>query len=94
MKKIVFILMIIGLLFTLVFAVQASQLAYDLTWWTADGGGGFSQGEGYTLSATIGQVDAGTLQGGSYSLAGGFWSAAPSAPIEINYWIVLPLVIK
>jgi hypothetical protein len=53
-----------------------------------------SLGQGYTLSATIGQEDAGTLKGSSYTLAGGFWSAAPSEPIEINYRIVLPLVIK
>jgi hypothetical protein len=69
-------------------------LTYDLSWWTVDGGGGDSQGQGYTLSATIGQADAGTLQNGRYTLAGGFWSAAPSAPIEISYRFALPLVIK
>jgi hypothetical protein len=94
MKKIVLILLVICLLFMLAIAVQASQLAYDLTWWTIDGGGGVSQSQGYTLSATTGQPDAGTLQSSNYSLAGGFWSAAPSAPIVISYRIVLPLVLK
>jgi hypothetical protein len=49
---------------------------YDLTWSTVDGGGGSSAGGGYTLSATVGQPDAGTsLSGGGYTLAGGFWAS-------------------
>jgi hypothetical protein len=47
---------------------------YDLTWNSIDGGGGmFSAGGAYTLGETIGQADAGTMSGGSYTLNGGFW---------------------
>ncbi len=50
---------------------------YDLTWNTIDSGGQmFSTGNGYELGGTIGQADAGTLSGGSYSLQGGFWPAS------------------
>jgi len=48
---------------------------YDLSWNTIDGGGGTSAASGYTLTGTLGQPDAGTLSGGSYTLQGGFWSA-------------------
>ena len=42
-------------------------------------GGGTSTGGGFTVSGTIGQVDAGPiLTAGSYSLIGGFW-AFPTA---------------
>jgi len=50
---------------------------YDLTWWTIDGGGGTVTGNGYTLSGTAGQPDAGAaLTGGGYALTGGFWSGS------------------
>ena len=54
-------------------ALAQSGGGYDLTWWTADGGGGAASGGGYALNGTIGQPDAGALTGGGYSLAGGFW---------------------
>ena len=47
---------------------------YPKSWSTIDGGGGVSSGGDYTLSGTIGQPDAGTMSGGAYLLAGGFWS--------------------
>jgi hypothetical protein len=52
--------------------------AYDLSWNTLTGGGQTSATGGvYTLGGTTGQPDAGTLAGGAYSLAGGFWSGSP-----------------
>lgn len=56
--------------------------AYDLHWNTIDGGGGTNATGGvYELSATIGQPDAGSLNGGAFVLSGGFWSVAlPVAP--------------
>jgi hypothetical protein len=48
--------------------------SYLMDWFTIDGGGGTSAGGQYTLSGTIGQPDAGTLTGGSFTLRGGFWS--------------------
>ena len=54
--------------------VAQSGGTYDLTWNTIDGGGGmFSTGVTYSLGGTIGQADAGTMSGGTYTLNGGFW---------------------
>ncbi len=49
---------------------------YDLTWSTADAGGGASAGGAYALSGTLGQPDADAAQGGGYTLSGGFWAGA------------------
>ena len=64
---------------------------YDLTWWTADGGGGAASGGGYALNGTIGQPDAGALNGGGYTLAGGFWGGGAAAS-EHN--LFLPLILR
>jgi len=67
---------------------------YDLSWWTVDGGGttfSTSADGAYTLGGTIGQPDANVLQGGDYTLAGGFWTGG--AIIERNS-IYLPLVLR
>src|SRR5262245_16674970 len=43
---------------------------------TIDGGGtSISSGGRFALAGTIGQPDAGLMQGGVYTLGGGFWSA-------------------
>jgi hypothetical protein len=53
---------------------------FDLSWWTADGGGQTAtSGGNYTLGGTTGQADAGALGGGNYSLSGGFWNSAVAA---------------
>ena len=46
---------------------------FDLSWWTVDGGGEGSAGGPYILTGSAGQPDAGTLNGGPYSLSSGFW---------------------
>ena len=60
--------------------------SYSIDWFTIDGGGGTSTGGVYSVSGTIGQPDAGTPRGGSYTLAGGFWGIvfavqSPGAPL-------------
>lgn len=51
----------------------AAQLTID--WFTVDGGGALrTMGGAYTLSGTIGQFDAGIMNGGTFSLSGGFWT--------------------
>jgi hypothetical protein len=73
-------------------AVYAQTAGYSLPWWTSDGGGGDSSGGQYSLSATIGQPDAGALMGGRYLLNGGFWSGIGGAtPPQRVY---LPLTTK
>jgi hypothetical protein len=66
---------------------------YDLSWWTADGGGGtFSTGGDYTFGGTIGQPDAGLLTGGEYTLGGGFWGGGEvHRPI---YMVYLPTTMR
>jgi hypothetical protein len=50
---------------------------FGLSWWTLEGGGTTaSSGNDYSLSGTIGQSDTFVLNGGSYSLSGGFWNSS------------------
>ena len=54
----------------------ASAQSLEMDWHTVDTGGGTSSGGVYTLSGTVGQLDAGTLTGGPFTLEGGFWPGA------------------
>src|SRR5688572_20213850 len=65
---------------------------YDLSWSTVDGGGGtFSTGGSYSLGGTIGQHDAGSMSGGTYSLDGGFWGGvAGGSPIPTATATTIP----
>jgi len=48
---------------------------YSIGWYKISGGGGASAGGPYQISGAAGQSEAGAaLSGGSYSVAGGFWS--------------------
>lgn len=68
------------------------QHDYAILWWSA-GGGGTSSGGVYRLSGTTGQPDAGTLAGGPYTLAGGFWGAPGiTPPSELPFELYLPLI--
>ena len=70
-----------------------AQTEYDLSWWTADGGGVIlGTGEGYRLSGTAGQPDAGVVEGGGYTLAGGFWTGGEVS--AQSYRLYLPLVLR
>lgn len=56
--------------------------SYDLSWSTLDGGGyTFSTGGTYSLGGTIGQPEAGEMNGGVYALSGGFWTRSATAPL-------------
>ncbi|MBN1135398.1 MAG: hypothetical protein JXM73_02375 [Anaerolineae bacterium] len=83
----------LGIAVCLVLSLTAGVVAqegYDLSWWTADGGGQtFSTGGGYSLGGTIGQADAGLLSGSGYTLAAGFWSGGTAI-----YRVYLPLVFR
>ena len=94
MRKLLFLLLAVGVLFLLVGLVALAQGGYELSWWTVDGGGHtYSTGGGYELGSTIGQPDAGVLAGGGYTLGGGFWrGGAVSNPPE--YHIFLPLLLR
>jgi len=86
-----FLLIIISVMVLLVVPIAAAQSGdgYDLTWNTVDNGGEmFSVGGGYSMGSTIGQPDAGTLSGGGYTLAGGFWGGIA------QFNIFLPLILR
>ena len=66
------------------------EATYSLTWSTVDGGGEmYSVGGAYSLGSTVGQPDAGVLEGGDYSLVGGFWGGASA--VQRLY---LPLLLR
>jgi len=68
-------------------ARTASAQAYDISWFTVDGGGAtFLSGGPYTLGSTAGQPDAGPhMSGGTYGLDGGFWEGAdPDIDVSIT----------
>lgn len=56
-------------------SVAVDTSAYALVAWTAAPGGS-AQGGAFTLDATAGQKDAGTLSGGAFGLSGGYWQRA------------------
>ena len=91
MKRLIFLIPIILILLVDAVSSQAqSGDGYDLIWSTIDGGGAtFSTGGSYSLGGMIGQADTGSMSGGTYQLAGGFWGSA-----SINYHIYLPLALK
>jgi hypothetical protein len=75
----------------LAFAGMKASAQFTIDSFTIAGGGGTSTGGAFALSGTIGQPDAGTMSGGNYSLAGGFWGAIPTpspGPTVIKLWIV------
>ena len=77
--------------------LAASQLfaQFEITWYTIDGGGAMGttdgQPNGFELSGTIGQCDAGPqppMTGGSFTLVGGFWSIPGDvclSPGDVNF---------
>ena len=87
-----FLVCVLGLLPIAAGSIPA-QNGYDLNWWTVDGGGGTSNGNGYSLSGTLGQADSGSMSGGQYAINAGFWNpyraANPPRPS-----IYLPVVIR
>jgi hypothetical protein len=61
-------------------SIQGVAQSYSIDWSKVSGGGGTSTNGQYSVSGTIGQPDAGTMSGGSYTLTGGFWGIV--APVQ------------
>lgn len=71
------------ILITLAGAAAAIGDGFDVQRSSVGGGGVmFSTGGDYELSATIGQLEAGILSGGTFSVSGGFWF--PQMPADCN----------
>ena len=91
-RRYALLVILVGLLVVAGVASAAAN-GFSLDSWTVDGGGGTSTGGDYTVSATIGQPDAGqVMNGGDYSVVGGFWSGAMAPPSPIL--VYFPLVIR
>jgi hypothetical protein len=79
--------LLIGALAVIMAAPGASSQVggqYDLSWNSVDGGGiTFASGGNYMLGGTIGAADAGAMQGGAYTLSGGFWVGAGGRSIYL-----------
>jgi len=69
---------------TALLLLPVSSLAqnYSIDWFTVDGGGGTSTGGVYSVSGTIGQPDAGQMNGGNFTLDGGFWGIVAAVQIS------------
>jgi hypothetical protein len=72
----------IAVLILLLAAFSVPAQDFTLDWFTMDGGGGKSTGGVYAVTGTIGQPDAGTVAGGDYTLAGGFWGLVAALQIS------------
>jgi hypothetical protein len=59
-------------------ALRSQAQPFSMDGFVIAGGGGTSTGGVYTISATIGQHDTGSLSGGQFTLSGGFWAAIAS----------------
>ena len=77
-QKFIFVLFVL-----LGFPLAVVAQSYTVGWYTIDGGGGTSSGNGYVLSGTIGQPDVGVMKGGPYHLSGGFWSR-PACVVDMD----------
>jgi hypothetical protein len=65
---------VLGVLTGTAFLALAGEPEFEITRSTIDGGGVTnSTGGDFELSGTIGQPDAGVMNGGEFQLSGGFW---------------------
>jgi hypothetical protein len=53
----------------------ADRQAFDLSWWSVDGGGALSSGGSFTLTAAVGQPESGQSHGGTEVFDAGLYSA-------------------
>lgn len=90
-------LWLVGLMVVSVVAVAAPALAqtgvFDMIAWSINGGAATSRGGAYTLSGTIGQADAGQMEGGDFVLGGGFWGGGVLVGVT-SATVFLPLILR
>lgn len=63
---------------------EDGRRAEEVTAWSVDSGGGESNGENFSLTAAIGQPDAGQLSQGNTVLDGGLWVGAVDLQVIFN----------
>ncbi len=72
---------------------QHSTAQLSINWWTVDGGGGGgSTGENFSLAGTVGQPDAGLMDGDGipFTVNGGFWALFGTAVPVLHIQLALP----
>lgn len=75
-------------LFTLAIGAAVGGESLSVDWSTVDAGGGTASGGDFSLTGTIGQVDADSLQpaaGGNFELTSGFWVVEPAVVSELVF---------
>lgn len=66
------ILLILGV--SIAASIETVETVFEISRYSIDGGGAMRSSAGdFELSGTIGQPDAGTMNGGTFELTGGFW---------------------
>ncbi len=97
MKRIVFLAVVLALLSSPVVISSAEpaapQATYELVKSYIGPGGGGSAGI-YSISSSIGQPAAGEVSAGNYTLGDGFWGGGVLVPVESQYQLFLPLILK
>ena len=88
------ILSVFLLILPLEAVLAVGEAAYDLSWWSVDGGGGLSSGGDFTLRSVIGQSDTSQSASGQYVVTGGFLSIERQPEPVPFLQIILPFIFK
>ena len=91
-KNVMATVILVAVALLLLASVTIALEEYQVDWWTVDGGGSArSNADGYILSGSAGQPDAGLLTSEIYVLSGGFWDGVPALAREER--IYLPVLL-
>jgi hypothetical protein len=63
---------------------SAALAQFSIGAFAISSGGGNSTAGTFSVTGTVGQLDAGQMSGGSFAVLGGFWNAAAVAPCYAN----------
>lgn len=72
----------------------SAPTTFSLTWFTVEGGGGYSGGGLYELSGSLGQTDAEQMNGGDFKLNGGYWHSSSPAVSVNESTVYLPIMVN
>lgn len=67
------------------FFTRKGVSGFDLSWYSIDAGAATASGGDFLLRLTAGQVDAGSMSGGQFSLIGGFMPTPTVGTSRIHY---------
>ncbi len=62
----------------------SAHAQFSIVAFALDGGGGASAAGTFSVTGTVGQLDAGQMSGGTFAVLGGFWNATAVAPCYAN----------